>query len=1179
MNNNSTSSEHDELVFAQFVADLEASTDPAAIAAEYSVKYPHFARRLRQMAALNGDLSARRKRPSEALPARLGDFRIVRKLAVGGMGTVYEALQEPLNRRVAVKTIRSDCPKPQERARFLREQAVLASFHQTHIVPIHTAGQVGDLQYFAMPYIEGMTVAHIIKSVWQQSRTSPGAKTPNLATLAMQTRSSTVLVASEDTDVTARPAEAGPALTPVTLSSVYFRSVAKVLADVADAFEYVHGLNILHRDLKPSNLMVDSAGQCWIIDFGLAAYLQEADRSTPDPEAASPDNRRTLFASSLTAGNIIGTPSYMAPEQWRGEKIDRRTDVWGLGATLYEMLTLRQAFPGEPDHDLRREILLEEPTPPRQLAKGLPLDLEAVCLRALRKEPARRYQSAGEFAADLRRWLNQEPVTARRTRLPRRIGLWVRRNRAWSAAIAAFVIACAALAFGEIRSARAREREQRREGLLEQVQNVRLLPHQVTQREDWFEDGWSKVRQAVQLGNGSDVQDQAAALLGGVNASLAKSMLGFRSSSIAIDAEGRRVLIGGTPHDEAKIWDPRTDVLQPSGLRGAGPVVFSRDKSPWQLVPDPNDRFTLVLWDMANRRIVRNLKIPQPAKTSAGPPNDLEIAFADDGAFAAATAPFSDRSALVTVWETASGKVVRQMAQTGRELTSVAVSPDGSFVATGDSNGKVSVWPLPSGEPFPLPSTGRTEVDSLAFGPNLSGKSSADKAAHWFVAGGDAAGKTTIWDLGRRVPITQCRGSYYNVSALAFSPDGVTLATTGRAESKLWDIATGRMLLDLHFSDYMTGIAFSRDAGRLAISMERNQHPPELPHEGIQVWDLEYHRGVQTLRGLDGQIAHSKVCFADDARRIAALSADWRIAIWELPTGFLHRVFEISPSSTADNGGLAFSHDGRKFACSSGDEAKLWDLESSRTTTWRLPPGLGNTLVFDSTDTHLWLFRVETADGAHPPDSRSPLSQYPRVCRVRDLLATGEHDLREVAKHKPTWETREFDAGDVQSQATRDGKRIVAVGTHGIQKRERFTKLFDSASGKELLSLPSNDFGLESSGEFLAVYLRSDVDGACQLVKLPGGELVDSIAGPFHAIGPGARLLAARTANGFGYSLRRRDAATPLVTLGVDTLAEEGRPTFDRDGALLAWGNRDGTVTVCHLEEVQRRLAALGLGW
>jgi WD40 repeat protein len=348
----------------------------------------------------------------------------------------------------------------------------------------------------------------------------------------------------------------------------------------------------------------------------------------------------------------------------------------------------------------------------------------------------------------------------------------------------------------------------------------------------------------------------------------------------------------------------------------------------------------------------------------------------------------------------------------------------------------------------------------------------------------------------------------------------------------------------------------------------------------VQLWDLEYHRGVQSLRGLDGQIAHSKVCFASDSRKLAALSLDWRIGVWDLPTGFLHSVLEISPGLTADNAGLTFNHNGRKLACSVGAEAKMWDLESGKVTTWRLPEGLGDTLVFDAGDTRLWLFRVETTDGMHPPDSRSPLSQFPRVCRMRDLLSARDRDLRDVVKHKPAWETHEFDAGDVQAHATIDGRYFAAVGRHGIEKRERSVKVFESATGKVALAQQADGCLLETTGQFLVIHPKSDVKGVYDLIKLPTGEFVDAITPGYQmAIGPDARLVATKSLSGFGHSLFRRGEATPLATLGIDTWSEEGEPTFSRDGSLLAWGNRDGSVTVCHLEEVQRRLASLGLGW
>ncbi len=170
------------------------------------------------------------------------------------------------------------------------------------------------------------------------------------------------------------------------------------------------------------------------------------------------------------------------------------------------------------------------------------------------------------------------------------------------------------------------------------------------------------------------------------------------------------------------------------------------------------------------------------------------------------------------------------------------------------------------------------------------------------------------------------------------------------------------------------------------------QHPPELAHEGLQVWDLEYERGIQNLRGLESPIAHTKVQFSDDGSRVAALSIDWRVAVWDRRTGFLQSVFDVTPGLTADNTGLAFSHDGRKLAVSVGHEARMWDLQTGQSKAWRLPEGLVDTLAFDATDTHLYLLRMETADWNRAPDKNSPIRSYPRVCRVRDLLAAPVDD-------------------------------------------------------------------------------------------------------------------------------------------------------------------------------------------
>ena len=352
----------------------------------------------------------------EPAPRRLGDFRIVRQIAHGGMGTIYEAIQEPLGRRVAVKTVLGHNMHlaSAARERFLREQKVLAQLHHTHIVPIHAAGSEGPLQYFAMSYIDGAALHHVVRTARRHELSSHGSHahtpTPTLAELAAEAKSSTLSGESPDRNGTSGngqhpaaesttaklPLVEPPCLEPpaedvaapthsengngkLVLSPEYFRSVARVMLDAAEAVHHAHEAGIIHRDLKPSNLMVDTAEHCWVLDFGLAGYLRAEGREETTTAVATESDLGPEPQQPLVSA-VLGTPHYMAPEQFQ-RKADARTDVWGLGVTLYELLTLSRAF-----HS-REQIESADPPRPSKLVHGVPPDLEAICWKALRKRP------------------------------------------------------------------------------------------------------------------------------------------------------------------------------------------------------------------------------------------------------------------------------------------------------------------------------------------------------------------------------------------------------------------------------------------------------------------------------------------------------------------------------------------------------------------------------------------------------------------------------------------------------------------------------------------------------------------------------------------------------------------------------------------------------------------------
>jgi tetratricopeptide (TPR) repeat protein len=290
---------------------------------------------------------------------RIGSFRLLNELGQGGMGIVYRAWDEPLQRLVALKVLRPELAGEADRKSLIREAQLAACFHNDHAVMIHAVvNPEGGLPYLVMEYVQGLTLAELIGS---KERLAP-------------------------------------------------RRVATLVAQVALALEAAHAAGLIHRDVKPSNILIEEkTDRPKITDFGLA--------------------RSQTVASGLTReGVVAGTPTYMSPEQARGEsQLDARTDVYSLGATLYEALTGEIPFRGAP-HLVLRRVIEEDPRPPRQYSDQVPRDLETICLKAMAREPARRYQTAGAMAGDLQRWLGGEPILARPTGRFERGVLWCRRN-------------------------------------------------------------------------------------------------------------------------------------------------------------------------------------------------------------------------------------------------------------------------------------------------------------------------------------------------------------------------------------------------------------------------------------------------------------------------------------------------------------------------------------------------------------------------------------------------------------------------------------------------------------------------------------------------------------------------------------------------------------------------------
>ncbi|MFI5453933.1 MAG: tetratricopeptide repeat protein [Isosphaerales bacterium] len=407
---------------------------------------------------------------AQSFPAIAG-FRIIREIGRGGMGVVYEAEEEVLSRRVALKVLpTSALHRDKQVQRFEREAKAAARLHHTNIVPVFGVGHQDGQHYYVMQYIDGLGLDAVLTELRRQREAAPDPRQPTVSgpvddsgrpepnhrvearsklrvdaadvarSLATGTLATAALLSSQETatqdasgvtvilsppKVTPSPAATDSSfvlrgssdlLSHSELSRPYFQNLARIGLQVAEALEYANRQGVLHRDVKPSNLLLDTQGNVWLADFGLA---------------------KTAEADDLTAtGDILGTTRYMAPERFQGE-CDARSDLYGLGLTLYELVALRPAFVETDRFMLIERIRHGEPPRLKTLAPKVPRDLETIIHKAVVREPARRYATAAALAEDLRRFLEGRPIQARHASTPEKLARWLRRNP-W---VAAFLVA------------------------------------------------------------------------------------------------------------------------------------------------------------------------------------------------------------------------------------------------------------------------------------------------------------------------------------------------------------------------------------------------------------------------------------------------------------------------------------------------------------------------------------------------------------------------------------------------------------------------------------------------------------------------------------------------------------------------------------------------------------------
>jgi WD40 repeat protein len=702
------------------------------------------------------------------------------------------------------------------------------------------------------------------------------------------------------------------------------QETAEFVRQAALGLAAVHARGLIHRDIKPSNIMLEKgSGRAKITDFGLARWDE-------------------VSAETLTqSGGIVGTLPYISPELVRSSsKIDKRSDVYSLGVVLYELLTGERPFRGQP-HMILQQVVHDEPRAPRRLNDAIPYDLETIALVCLAKEPIRRYQSAGEVAADIQRWQERKPIKGRRTGAAERLWLWCRRKPglAMAAGLAAmFLIATTAIAVGwavhasrlagAVQTALAEnhldrgltegERGDVGLGMLWMVRGLETVP-----------SGANKLAQTTRT-NLAGWRQQLFALTD--CQTLPGKVLGFCPDGHSVwTVEGKTV----------SLWDLNRGQFVGHRLAHPGPVTILAVSPDGKMVATGCSDGTVRLWDAATGQVRRELPGGNTVCALAFIPHDCTVLVGR----LKGKGPQENTS--FQLWETATGQQLGQAFHQSGPVTGVALSPDGRTLLTIPHLGKtVSRWEMPTGGPLGAMVPQPGVINAVAYSPDgrfiLTG--GEDRAARlWDAASGGLLAvlhhREPVWavafGLDGRTLLTASPGDAIRVwqgaaspeplqklhltgpvRALAVSPDG-TRVVTGSDDRvvRLWKVVGERLSLEreLWHPSPLASASFSPNGELLATSTYQNN--------AALLWEVTTGRRI-------AELPHTRpvwrMVFSPNSKRVATASTDWTAQLWDTTSGqpVIYQPLRHNRAVVA----LAFSPDGRMVMTGSEDgTAQLWN--------------------------------------------------------------------------------------------------------------------------------------------------------------------------------------------------------------------------------------------------------------